>query len=202
LKADVLILNYNGKELLGKCLPSMLEAAFKSAFNVSVTALDNQSTDDSIDFLRNNFENIAINVETANRLLCSFNKYASESDADILVLLNNDIKVSKHFIDSFISVFKKYPDAFMSSPKCFGFDKSTYEGADTRIGMRFGFFQAFSRYPGYERSMDTTGYTASADSVLALRRDRFIELGGYDDLYLPGRMEDVDLCYRGVKKGL
>jgi N-acetylglucosaminyl-diphospho-decaprenol L-rhamnosyltransferase len=201
LKVNIAILNYNGRGLLKECLPSIIRSVKQSKFCAEVTVLDNCSTDNSIEFLKDYFKDVNIRIATTNRFLCSFNEYASESDADILIFLNNDIKVSKHFIDPLISVFKKYPDAFMSSPKCFGFDKSTHEGADTRIGMRFGFFQAFSRYPGYEKNIDIPGYTASAGSILAFRRDRFIELGGYDDLYLPGRMEDVDLCYRGWKRG-
>ena len=201
MKLHIIILNYNGKGLLEECLPSINEAVSASVYNPRVTVLDNQSTDNSIEFLKNNFRDVEIKIAKANRFLCSFNEYAKESDADILILLNNDIKVSEDFIDSLVMIFEKNPDAFMSSPQCFGFDKSTHEGADTRIGMRFGFFQAFSRYPGYEKNINKPGYTASAGSVLAFRRDRFIELGGYDDLYLPGRMEDVDLCYRGWKRG-
>jgi GT2 family glycosyltransferase len=37
--------------------------------------------------------------------------------------------------------------------------------------------------------------------VLAVRRDRFLELGGFDDLYLPGRFEDLDLAFRGWLAG-
>jgi GT2 family glycosyltransferase len=37
--------------------------------------------------------------------------------------------------------------------------------------------------------------------VAAFRRDMFLQLDGYDDLYLPGRLEDVDICYRGWKRG-
>ncbi len=32
-------------------------------------------------------------------------------------------------------------------------------------------------------------------------RKKYTELNGYDDLYLPGRVEDLDLCYRGWKRG-
>ena len=35
----------------------------------------------------------------------------------------------------------------------------------------------------------------------AFHRRKFLELEGYDDLYLPGRLEDADICFRAYKKG-
>jgi GT2 family glycosyltransferase len=35
----------------------------------------------------------------------------------------------------------------------------------------------------------------------AFDRKKFLALNGYDDLYLPGRLEDSDLCFRAWKSG-
>lgn len=35
----------------------------------------------------------------------------------------------------------------------------------------------------------------------AFRRSYFLELGGFDDLYLPGTVEDADLCFRAWRRG-
>jgi len=43
--------------------------------------------------------------------------------------------------------------------------------------------------------------TASAGAVLMVRRELFLALGGFDDLYLPGRYEDLDLAWRGWRRG-
>jgi GT2 family glycosyltransferase len=43
--------------------------------------------------------------------------------------------------------------------------------------------------------------TASAGAVLAVDRRKFISLGGFDPLYLPGRLEDLDFCFRGYLAG-
>jgi GT2 family glycosyltransferase len=43
--------------------------------------------------------------------------------------------------------------------------------------------------------------TASAGAVMAVDRERFLELGGFDPLYLPGRLEDLDFAYRGYMAG-
>jgi GT2 family glycosyltransferase len=61
--------------------------------------------------------------------------------------------------------------------------------------------QAISDYPGYERVMRSPCLTASAGAVMAVDRQKFLELDGFDPLYLPGRLEDLDFCYRGYMAG-
>ncbi len=201
MKINVVILNYNGRELLEECLPSIIKASRNSRHDCRVVVLDNLSIDGSPEFLKERFPETSLYSAKENRFLCSFNEWARTSDADILILLNNDIKVEEKFIDPLVEIFNNYPDAFMAGPQCWTFDKLQYEGTRTKIGMKFGFFQGFSRYPGYQQDIKKPGYTASVGSVAAFRIDRFLELKGYDDLYLPGRVEDVDLCYRGWKRG-
>jgi GT2 family glycosyltransferase len=43
--------------------------------------------------------------------------------------------------------------------------------------------------------------TAAAGPVLAVDRCRFLDLGGYDPLFFPGRIEDLDLGFRGWMAG-
>jgi GT2 family glycosyltransferase len=45
------------------------------------------------------------------------------------------------------------------------------------------------------------GWTASAGAAIAIHRQRFLKLGGFDPLYLPGRLEDLDFAFRGYMAG-
>jgi GT2 family glycosyltransferase len=58
-----------------------------------------------------------------------------------------------------------------------------------------------SRVPGYHEAIDRPDLTASAGPVLAVHRERFLALGGYDPVYFPGRIEDLDLGFRGWMAG-
>lgn len=165
-----------------------------------MTVLDNRSTDGSIEFLRKNFAEVDIYFARENRVFCSFNEVAEDSDADILILLNNDIKVEEDFINPLVETFRKHRDAFLVGPKCLMLDRKTYEGTKSKWWVEKGIFKSSSRYPGYERDIDREGYTMQA-GFGAFDRGKFLELGGYDDLYLPGIIEDADLCYRAWKKG-
>lgn len=203
MKVNIIILNYNGRKILEECLPSICEAQKNSKNSCTLTVLDNLSTDTSLEYIGNNFAKVKIVLAQENLFLCSYNDFIRQLNDDIVILLNNDIKLDKDFVDPLVEIFEKYPDAFIATPKCwtFGSDNITLEGGATKIAIKYGMFRADIRYKEYLLHQDTPGYTASGGSVVAFRRDRFLELGGYDNLYLPGRLEDVDICYRGYKRG-
>jgi GT2 family glycosyltransferase len=198
---NIIILNYNGYALLQECLPSVIEAAAGSKYHCRVTVLDNRSSDGSVDFIKNNFPTVDISLAQKNRLLFSYNDYVSSIEEEIVILLNSDIKVDRGFVDPLVECLDQNEDAFVAGPQCWTFDKSRYEGALARIKFKFGLFQCFSRYPGYQADINKPGYTANIGSYAAFNRKKFLELGGYDPLYFPGRCEDLDICYRGWKHG-
>jgi N-acetylglucosaminyl-diphospho-decaprenol L-rhamnosyltransferase len=66
---------------------------------------------------------------------------------------------------------------------------------------RWGLVQATALFPGHGRAIDWPGPTASAGAVMAVDRRKFVELGGFDPLYLPGRLEDLDFSYRAFLQG-
>jgi GT2 family glycosyltransferase len=61
--------------------------------------------------------------------------------------------------------------------------------------------QATALFEGHERTIEQPDWTASAGAAIAVDREKFLELGGFDPLYLPGRLEDLDFCYRGYQRG-
>lgn len=199
MKVNVIILNYNGEKLLPQCLPSIIEARGASKYKVNITVIDNESTDKSLEVLACYGGAIDV-VSLSNRVFCSYNKVVSHQNEEIAVLLNNDIRVDKGFIDPMVKVFEQNADAFMVAPKCFDFTGEKLEGGRSKGFIKLGWFGAMARFRGWEKEVDEFGYTFQS-GFGAVRRDRFLELGGYEDLYLPGRLEDSDLCFRAWKKG-
>lgn len=200
-KVNIIVLNYNGRTLLEECMPTIVDAAKASSHACRVMLLDNKSVDDSLQYMRAQFPSVIPVESPYNRFLISYNDLIKRVDDDIVILLNNDIKVDISFVDPLVQVFLDHEDAFMAGPKCWTFDLKQYEGSRTKMRMYFGHIQAFTRYPGYDKDMDAFGYSAAVGSVVAFDRERFLSLGGFDDLYLPGRVEDLDICYRGWKRG-
>ncbi len=196
----IVILNYNGEKLLGECLPSILEASRKSKAACRVTVIDNVSQDRSLEVLARDFPEVEVYRAKENLVLCSFNEYLKQMAEPVAVLLNNDIRVDAGFVDPLVVFFENDPDLFMVTPRCLSFDGSRYEGGRSKSRIKYGLFWSASVFPGYEAGILDSGYTMAA-GFGAFDRKKFLELGGYDDLYLPGRLEDADLCFRAWQRG-
>jgi N-acetylglucosaminyl-diphospho-decaprenol L-rhamnosyltransferase len=199
---QLVVLNYNGRRLLEECLPSVVHAAAMSPYRCGVAVIDNSSSDDSLELLDSEFPEVR-QFHCINRGLCSYNEVLTELDSPIVVLLNNDIKLAPSSIDPLVGPLMPEGDraCFMTAPLCWLFDGVTYEGLQTAVRWRWGLIQAVSDYPGHERVMHSPCLTASAGAVMAVDRQKFLELGGFDPLYLPGRLEDLDFCFRGYAAG-
>ncbi len=199
MKVNIIVLNYNGENLLPVCLPSVIEAGKRSSYQVRITVIDNESTDGSLEVLKIFSGDIDI-IGKTNRVFCSYNDVVRDQTEEIAILLNNDIRVESDFVDPMVEVFLDNEDAFTVAPKCYDFEGSRVEGGGSKGFIKYGWFGAMARYPGWEEEVNKPGYT-SQTGFGAVRRDRFLELGGYDDLYLPGRLEDSDICFRAWKMG-
>jgi N-acetylglucosaminyl-diphospho-decaprenol L-rhamnosyltransferase len=199
-RIPILVLNYNGKELLAECLPSIVVAAKRSRRECVVSVVDNGSTDDSLAYLAHFMPDVGV-IRSENLGLASFNAISIQSTDRAMILLNNDIRLAENAIDPLVDALENHPDALFAAPLCWNREGTVYEGMRTRVRSRFGLVQGMCRVPGYETSIHQADLTASAGPVLAINRAKFVALGGYDPLYFPGRIEDLDLGYRAWLAG-
>ena len=199
MRIELFVLNYNGEEYIVDCIESLFRAIEKSSHECWLSVIDNCSADQSVPLLQNRFPQLRIHSMAQNNVLCSFNEPVAQSEADIVFLLNNDLKAEPDFIDPLVSVFEKADDAFFAAAKSFLFDGS-YEGGCSIPFVSFGLFGTTCRFKSHEELINRPGTTFSA-GFGAFDRKKYLEIGGYDDLYLPGRMEDADLMFRAWKKG-
>lgn len=200
MKVNIAVLNYNGRELLQKYLPSIIESAKASKFNPKVTVIDNKSTDASVEFIKANFPTVNIYTAKENKIYCSYNEFFRASDDDIIIILNSDIKTEINFVDCLIENFIDNPNVFLVASKMYFLDGVTYQGDKSIAKEHYGVVSADTRFQGYEKLINKKDFTFSAGNG-AFDRKKLIELGGFDEIYLPGRYEDVDLCFRAWKSG-
>jgi len=193
-KVNLIILNYNGKSLLKKYLPSVIEASRNSRNPCRVSVVDNKSTDGSIDFIKSNYREIDVYESKENKVLCSYNDYLKTIDDDVFVLLNTDVKVDPYFVDPLIEHFDDKNILFVA-PKELNM-KGEYRGNLNRLSFKFGLISTIPQI----KNRDMLQYDCSVGGG-AFDREKILYLGGFDDLYLPGIFEDLDICYRGWKHG-
>lgn len=207
MDVHLLVLNYNGRALLADCLPSIVAAAarYRRAGRgaAPVTVIDNSSTDGSAEFVTRQFPGVGVVVEP-NRGLCSFNAVASKLAEPALVLLNNDLRLDEAALGPFVEPLED-PSAgrcFLTAARTLRASDGVYDGQKTAVAWRCGLVQATSLYAGHENSTEAPSLTASAGAAIAVDRALFVELGGFDPMYLPGRLEDLDLAFRAWQRGL
>ena len=64
-----------------------------------MTVIDNASTDGSVAFLRENYPEVTVEALNENKILCSYNKILRKIDEEVVILLNNDLRVDPDFIE-------------------------------------------------------------------------------------------------------
>lgn len=200
LNARIILLNFNGREMLSQCLPSIVRAVRYARTPTAITVLDNGSTDGSDALIAASFPDVVFVKAPENLVLCSYNDYLSRITEPVAILLNNDIRVEEDFIDPLVAKFLSDPKTFLVAPRVMSFDGTGIEAVDSRACIRYGMLHCTARYPGYEAHAMVPSRTV-ASGFGAFSRVLFLELGGYDRQYLPGTLEDLDLCVRAARKG-
>jgi len=159
-----------------------------------VSIVDNKSTDESVRYISTNFKEIEVYQSEENRVLCSYNNYLEFIDDEIVIFLNNDIKVDPDFVDPLLMHFD-HEDIFFVAAKELSM-KGEYQGNLNELGFKFGVLSA----KPLAANIDKAQYNVYVHGG-AFHREKFIFLKGFDDIYLPGIGEDLDVCYRGWKAG-
>lgn len=199
MKPDItlIITNWNGRELLQECLPSVL-AAVKAdhAHSYEVMVIDDCSHDDSLDILVKKFPEVRSEKTPRNLGFQGANNYAVElAQSPIVMPMNNDIKLDEKALFHLARHFDA-GDVFAVSGKFFAFDQTTF-----LYGNRGGYFQNGHFYL-YEKSPDAACQTLFAcGGAFMVDRKRYLQLGGFDTLYHPLYYEEIDLSYRALKRG-
>ncbi len=196
--ASIVIPSWNGRELLDKFLPSVVAAAGE---HNEIIVVDNASTDGSAEFLGERFPGVRVLSQERNL------GFAGGSNAgfraarnDIVVLLNNDMRVEPDFLAPLLSPFVD-PLVFSVSCQIFFSDSSKRreETGLTQSWWERGRLRVTHREDTKVDAPFPCAYPGGGSS--AFDRRKFLELGGFDELFRPFYYEDTDLGYLGWKRG-
>jgi len=117
-QVSVIILHKNGKDLLKSSLGSLRNQSYK---NLEVIVVDNGSSDDSVEFIRQNFPGTNVICNPENFGFAKANNIGfSQAKGEYLFFLNNDTEVEQGCIEKLVAAVEradKYVGLF--SPKYF-----------------------------------------------------------------------------------
>ena len=185
-KVSIIIVNYNGKELLQKCLDSLLKVNYD---NFEIILVDNNSTDGSVEFITKNYPSLIIIKLDSNKGFAEPNNVAAKiSKGKYLLFLNNDTVVTPNFISEMVKV--------METDKKIAICQSLLLKPDGSVDSSGDFIDHLGVVYNSKTEIDEIREVSSARGAsMLVRSDIFEKLDGFDQKFFI-TFEDVDLCWR------
>ncbi len=205
----VVILNWNGRGMLERFLPSVLEHSRTEEMDVSVIVADNGSSDDSVAFMQERYPQVRLILLDKNYGFAEgYNRALSQVEADYYVLLNSDVECTPNWIQPVVEMMERDPQVAIAQPKLLMYDqKDTFEYAGGAGGFidQYGYpfcrgriFSTLEKDHGqYDDECNIFWATGAA---MFVRAEVFHQFGGLDGDFF-AHMEEIDFCWRVKNNG-
>lgn len=209
---SIVIVNFNAREFLKKCLDSIFESQFK---NLEVVVVDNASKDGSVEELKKFGSKIKLITNKTNvGFSVANNQGIKVSSGRYLLFLNPDTSIHPNTLKYMMNFMDKNKKAGAATCKVVlanrDLDDSSHRGFPTPWNS-FCYFSGLSKL--FPRSKLFSGYTlgylglsttheinALSGSFMFTRREAGKDVGWWDeDYFFYG--EDLDFCYKLKEKG-
>ena len=204
---SIIIPHYNGEDLLYNCIDSIYKNISIKDFELIV--VDNASTDDSINRIKSNFQNVKIISSNSNLGYSGgCNLGATHASGKYLLFLNNDTEHSNEWIEKLVYFLDSNSKIAAVQPKILNIhNKKLFDYA----GGAGGFIDKFC-FPFVQGRIfhtleeDHNQYNNpsrifwASGAAFMIRSNIFKTLEGFDKVYF-AYMEEIDLCWRAQAMG-
>jgi GT2 family glycosyltransferase len=202
---SIVIPNFNGEPIIDGTLAAVRAAVRAYPGRCEVVVVDDASTDRSVDVVSERHpEAVLVRHEVNAGFAEAVHSGVAHASHDVLILLNSDVKPASGFIEPLVAPLAD-ENVFATSPLVLDATGSPEFVSWTRYVLARGKLRPdpwtlddVRRYQDEGRPLN--GLYASGGSM-AVRRDRFLELGGFMAIYKPFYSEDTDLGTRAWMRG-
>ncbi len=206
IKTAVVILNWNGAEMMRHFLPTVIAGTGSDGV---VIVADNGSTDASCEMLATTFPQVRLLRLPENYGFAEgYNRALAQVEAEYYVLLNSDVETPEGWLAPLVDFMDAHPDVAACQPKLLSHAaRHTFEYAGAAGGYidRYGY--PFCRGRLLSVVEDDHGqYDSPADifwasgAALLIRRSDWEAVGGLDSRFF-AHQEEIDLCWRLRSRG-
>jgi len=199
MQIDIVIPNWNGKDLLRACLDSLKQQSYTG---YSVIVVDNGSDDGSKELLQYEYPEVLLISWPTNRgFSVAVNAGIKAGSAPLVFLLNNDTELHKDCLQELVNAAEKRPEADFFAAKMLNYHKRyKLDGAGDAflrggVGYRIGTMEVDSELYSLPRYV----FGVCAGAAL-YRRKMLQEIGCFDEDFF-AYLEDVDLNLRANSRG-
>ncbi len=207
MNVAIVILNWNGKELLERFLPGVIA---HSAGLASIYVADNASTDASVAYCKQAFPDDVHIIQNSQNggYAKGYNDALKHIKSDLYVLLNSDVQVTKNWLQPVLDVFKADTTIAAAQPKIKNLKKPThfeYAGAAGGFIDSLGYPYCRGRiFDHCEEDLgqynDTIEVQWASGACLFVRSDVYWQVAGLDEHFF-AHQEEIDLCWRIKNSG-
>jgi GT2 family glycosyltransferase len=197
-RVNIIILNWNGRDHLAACLPSLLAQTFD---DFAITVVDNGSTDGSVAWLRQHFPQVHLLENSTNQGFAAANNQAIRAtQAEFVVLLNNDTVADPRWLQTLVTTAERDPTIGMVATTMLLADRpgivDSAGFAIDRAGIAWG---VDGGQPVRAAAGVSEVFGASGGAAL-YRRAMLEEIDLFDERFF-AYFEDVDLAWRAQWAG-
>jgi len=205
-KVALVLLSYNSRAYLERFLPFVLKTDYT---DYRLIVVDNASTDDTMEFLQNEYPQIDIlHIDVNHGFTNGFVESLACIKAKYYALLTSDVEVPPQWLTPLVKAMDEDEKLGACQPKIKAYkerDSFEYAGASGGFMDRFGYmfcrgriFDHVEKDKGqYDEPIDV--FWASG-AVFLLRSDVYHQVGGFDNDFF-AHMEEIDLCWRIQRAG-
>ncbi len=210
---SIIIVNYNVKELLRRCLNSIFD--FQKDLNFEVMVIDNHSEDQSTRMLKKDFAQVELLENKGNfGFSAACNQGIKLSRGRYILLLNPDTEFVSGGISKMIEFMNTYPQVGICGPQMTDprgkvhFSCRSFPSYLTAISSGQSILNRLFPQNPLSRKYLLKDQNRSekkevdwvSGSCLLTKREVFERIGPLDELFFM-YVEDVDFCYRAKKAG-
>ena len=192
---SIIILNYNGKRWLEKCLPTIKKIKYKP---LEVIVVNNGSTDDSHKFVKKNYPAFRLIEIKKNKGFAGANNVGVESaKGKYVLIINNDTEVPADFLTPLVRRMEQDKTIGVIQPKIRSLRKINLLDAACSFYTSTGFQYHYGYYqPQNKKQYNKEQFVYSAKGAcLFTRRADYLKLGGFDEDFVC-YVEESDYCHR------
>ena len=203
--ASVIILNWNGAEMLRTYLPSVVA----HTTGADIIVADNGSTDTSLQVIKEEFPTVKTIVLDKNYGFAEgYNRAIEQVDSKYVVLLNSDVETPENWLTPLLDYMETHPEVAAVQPKIRSWrqrDHFEHAGAAggylNRLGYPYCRGRRFGKVEQDHGQYDTVAEVEwTTGACMCVRTEIYKECGGLDAAFF-AHMEEIDLCWRLRNKG-
>jgi len=213
LDLSIVIVSYNGREHLRRCLESL--AAHPPGVEREVIVVDNDSRDGSAPMVASEFPDVRLLRMPRNLgFAAGANRGAREASGEAVVLLNPDSEIETDPFAPMLTYLREHEDAGIVAPRLLNPDRSLQLSCRSFPTFSVALFNRYSLLTRlFPRNRYSKQYLLSdwqhdstcdvdwvSGACLMVRRSLFEQIGLLDEGYFM-YIEDVDLCQRVHRAG-